>query len=106
MHKYLDTLPREIIYHILSYNRHFVIKNGKLITINRFDMSKYNLEISPKIHILTYPLDDCVYGCYVQFKNKRLRLYYRETDEIEIIFETVTKYKNDYYVEWHSYYVD
>jgi len=106
MHKSLDYLPREIVYHILSYNRQFIIKNGKLITIKILDMSKYNLEISPKVHMLVYPLDNCIYGFYVQFKNKRLRLYYRETEEIEIIFETVSKYNNDYYVEWHSYYIE
>ena len=98
-------IPLELIYHILSYNRHFVIKNGKLITINRLDMSKYNLEISPKIHMHMYPLDNCIYGYYIKFKNKKFRLYYREMDEIEIIFKTLHKYKNNYFIEWHSYYI-
>jgi hypothetical protein len=99
-------LPLEIKYNILSYNRHFIIKNGKLLTIKRLDMSKYNLEISPRIRMYMYPLHDCIYGSYVKFKNRRHRLYYKETDEIEIIFETVSKYNNDYYVEWHSSYIN
>ena len=98
--------PLEIVYHILSYNRHFVIKNGKLVTIKRIDISKYNLEISPKIHMHMYPLNNCIYGYYVKFKNKKYRLYYREMDEIEVIFESVSKYKDNYYVEWHSYYIE
>jgi hypothetical protein len=100
------SLPLEIIYHILSYNRNFVIKNGKLFTIKRLDMSKYNLEIALKVHILMYPLNDCIYGFYVKFKNRRYRIYYREKDEIEVIFETVSKYKDNYYVEWHSTYIE
>ena len=99
--------PLEIVYHILSYNRHFVIKNGKLITIKRLNISKYlGLFISPKKYISVYPLENCIYGCYVEFKNKRLRLYYRETDEIELIFESVKKYKENYFVEWHCYYIE
>ena len=98
--------PLEIVYHILSYNRNFVIKNGKLVTIKRLDISKYNLEISPKIHMHMYPLNNCIYGYYVKFKNKKYRLYYREMDEIEVIFESVSKYKDNYYVEWHSYYIE
>ena len=104
-----NSLPLEIKYHILSYNRQFIIKNGKLITIKRLDMSKYNLEISPKVHMKMYPLHECIYGYYIRFKNIKYRLYYREStvhDEIEIIFETVSKYKNDYYVEWHSTYIN
>jgi hypothetical protein len=100
-----NSLPLEMKYHILSYNRHFVIKDGRLVTINRLDMSKYNLEISPKVHMRMYPLHNCIYGYYVRFKNKKFRLYYRETMEIEIIFESVSKYNDDYYVEWHSSYI-
>ena len=101
-----NSLPLEMKHHILSYNRHFVIKNGKLITINRLDMSKYNLEISPKVHMRMYPLHNCIYGYYVKFKNIKFRLYYREMEEIEIIFESVSKYNDEYYVVWHSSYID
>ena len=103
-----NSLPLEMKYHILSYNRHFVIKNGRLVTINRLDMSKYNLEKSPKVHMRMYPLHNCIYGYYVRIKNIKFRLYYREikeTNEIEIIFECVSKYNDDYYVEWHSSYI-
>jgi len=100
-----NSLPLEMKYHILSYNRHFVIKNGKLITINRLDMSKHKLEISPKVHMKMYPLHNCIYGYYVRFKNRKFRLYYREANEIEVIFESVSKYNGDYYVEWHSSYI-
>ena len=99
-------LPLEIVYHILSYNRHFVIKNGKLITIKRLNMSKYNLNISPRVYLKMFPLHNCHYGYYISFSNKRLRLYYRETHEIEIIFETMTKQGENYFVEWHSYYIE
>lgn len=105
MTKSLD-LPIEIIYNILSYNRHFIIKNGKLVTINRLDMSKYNLDISPRVYLKTFPLQNSTYGFYIRFNNRRLRLYYRETDEIEIIFESMTKQDDNYYIEWHSYYIE
>jgi len=99
-------LPLEIIYNILTYNRHFVIKNGKLITINRLDMSKYKLNISPRVYVKIFPLENCIYGYYINFSNKRLRLYYRETEEIEVIFEAMTKENDQYFIEWHSYYIE
>lgn len=106
MPKTLDSFPIEIIYNILSYNRHFIIKNGKLVTINRLNMSKYNLDISPRVYLKTFPLQYSIHGFYIRFKNTRLRLYYRETDEIEIIFESMTKDGQNYYIEWHSCYIE
>jgi hypothetical protein len=100
------SLPTDIIYNILTYNRHFIIKNGKLITIKRLDMSKYNLDISPRVYLKTFPLQNTIYGFYVRFKNTRFRLYYREINEIEIIFENMTKHGDNYYIEWHSYYIE
>jgi hypothetical protein len=44
-------LPLELKYHILSYNRNFILRSGRLHTIRRLDMSKYKLEIAPKYYI-------------------------------------------------------
>jgi len=101
-------LPLDVIYHILSYNRNFVIKKGKLHTIRRLDMSKYNLDIAPKKYVtksylLTY---DCLYGSFIQFKNKHHRLYYREGEDIEIIFESIYFYDGNMIVLWDSQYIE
>lgn len=104
----MDRLPLEIIYNILSYNRNFVVKKGKLHTIRRLDMSKYQLEISPKRYVSkSYLLEYyCHYGFFVQFKNKNHRLYYKEGEEIEVVFETVFCSDDNLIVFWHTYYIE
>ena len=95
-----NSLPLEMKYHILSYNRHFVIKNGKLITINRLDMSKYNLEFATKSYITNSK------GFAIQFKNKRHHIYYKEDNEIEIVFESVYNYEGNLIILWQSYFIE
>jgi len=34
-------LPMDIVKHILSYDSRFVLRNGKIIQINKLDMNKY-----------------------------------------------------------------
>ena len=101
-------LPIDIIHHILSYNRNFIIKNGKLHTIRRLDMSKYNLDIPIKNYVTKSYLHsfDCLHGCMVEFKNKKHRLYYKEGEDIEIIFESLYCHEGNLIVLWDSYYID
>jgi hypothetical protein len=71
-------------------------------------MSKYNLEIAPKKYVtksylLTY---QCKHGFMIQFKNKMHRIYYKEGNEIEIVFETIYKYDENLIVLWQSHYLD
>jgi len=105
----MDSLPIDIIYHILSYNRNFVVKNGKLRTICRLDMSKYNLEIAPKKYVTKSYLitHDCLYGSFVQFKKTKYRLYYREDAyNIEIVFESIYYYQGNLIVLWQSQFIE
>ena len=96
----LCTLPLDIIYHILSYNRHFVIKHGKLHTIRRLDMSKYNLDFASKTYITNRK------GFVIQFKNKRHRIYYKEEDYIEIVFESIYIYDGNLIVLRDSHFIE
>lgn len=105
----MDSLPIDIIYHVLSYNRNFVIRKGKLYTINRLDMSQYNLVIAPKRYVTKSYLitHDCIYGSFVQFKNKKHRLYYREDAyNIEIVFESIYYYEGNVIVLWESQFIE
>jgi hypothetical protein len=104
----MDSLPIDVIHLILSYNRNFVVRNGKLYTIGRLDMSKYNLDIPIKKYVTkSYLLSfNCKYGCIVQFKNKKHRLYYKEDDEIEIIFESLYHHDGNLIVLWDSYFIE
>ena len=105
----MDSLPIDIIHHILSYNRNFVIRRGKLHTIRRLDMMKYNLDISPKKYVTKSYLitHSCVHGSFVQFKNKHHRLYYREdANDIEIVFESIYYYEGNLIVLWQSQFIE
>ena len=96
----LSTLPLDIIYNILSYNRHFVIKHGKLHTMNRLDMSKYDLNFASKKYIMNRK------AFIIQFKNKRHRIYYKEEDYIEIVFESIYFYDGNIIVLWDSHFIE
>ena len=105
----MDLLPIDIIFHVLSYNRNFVIRKGKLHTIRRLDMNQYNLVIAPKKYVTKSYLitHDCLYGSFVQFKNKNHRLYYREdATDIEIVFETIYYYEGNLIVLWQSQFIE
>lgn len=41
----MDFLPMDIVFEILSYNRNFVVKKGKLLQINRFSSHDYRYEM-------------------------------------------------------------
>ena len=93
-------LPLDIIHHILSYNRNFVIKKGRLYTIGRLDMSKYNLEMATKKYIFNSK------GFVIHFKNKRHKIYYKEEEEIEVVFESIYNYDGNIIVLWQSHYIE
>lgn len=49
----LNLLPLDIVYHILTYDRRFVFREGNLIQINKIDKNKYKFLLDiPKIQIL------------------------------------------------------
>jgi hypothetical protein len=47
----MDKLPLEIVKHIISYDKRFIIRNGKIIQINQIDKNdkRYNLLESIKL---------------------------------------------------------
>ena len=96
----LSTLTLDIIYHILSYNRHFIIKHGKLHTIRRLNMSNYHLDFAKKKYTTNKK------GFIIQFKNKNHRIYYKEEDYIEIVFESIYFYDGNIIVLWDSHFIE
>ena len=104
----MEALPLDIIHNILSYNRNFVVRKGKLYTIKRLDVSKYKLDIASKKYVtksylLTY---QCHYGFFIQFKNKCHRMYYKEGDEIEIVFESIYQNEDNIIIFWQSHFIE
>jgi hypothetical protein len=61
MPRLFSALPLELQYHILTYNRNFVLKNGKLVEIKRIDPMKYALLRGiPRIIILDDDISEVV----------------------------------------------
>jgi len=80
------TLPMDIVKYILLYDSRFVLRNGKIIQINKLDMNKYktialNLLLikKPKVtyHFWKSPL---VFWCDVRFSNGH-RVFYSVNKE-------------------------
>jgi len=74
----METLPVEIVKHIISYDKRFIIRKGKIIQINQIDKNdkRYNLleSIKQKQHNINdnsscvylkinYCKDFCIYYC-------------------------------------------
>jgi hypothetical protein len=60
----MESLPIEIVKHIISYDKRFIIRNGKIIQINQInknDKRYYLLESIKLKHFDIYDNSSCVY---------------------------------------------
>ena len=79
-------LPRELVYHILSFNRHFVVRNGQFIQINRLDLGPYAFLLAiPKIKML----EDTISEVVLPIKNSNcffclMSIHYNESNGLEL----------------------
>jgi hypothetical protein len=95
-------LPLEALHHILSYNRHFVVRNGKLIQINRLDLAPYAFLLNlPKIKVV----EDDVSEVVLPIKNSNcffclLSIHYNASNGLEL-----QKFARDYGVTYFLDYV-
>jgi hypothetical protein len=96
----LKQLPVELLFYILTFDRRFILRNGKLLTINKIDLSNYQkLICKPPICLSEYG-DDYEYKEYsVYFSNPNFRLFYNELCS-KIVFEKTTER-----TIWHIYYL-
>lgn len=73
---YSFSIPLELIYHILIYDRRFIIQNRKIITINRFnkDDNRYKIlnEKKPLINIFWYAP-----GCFYSSFNSAVHINFK-----------------------------
>ena len=92
----------DAIHHILSYNRNFIFRNGKLIQINRIDLSPYQFLLKiPKIKVLDNEIAEVV----LPIKNSDcffclMSIHYNATNGLEL-----QKFARDYGVLYFLDYV-
>lgn len=94
----LRQLPKELIYYILTFNRHFILRKGKLITINNLNLFSYaTLKLKLPVCLSEYG-DDYEYKEYsVFFSNPQFKLFYNELCN-KIVFEKETTRATTWYV--------
>jgi hypothetical protein len=93
----METLPVEIVKHIISYDKRFIIRNGKIIQINQIDKNdkRYNLlelikqkqydinDNSSSVYLnINYCKDFCIYYC--DYKLELITLLVDEKGNIDI----------------------
>lgn len=85
-------LNKDVINHILSYNKYFIIRNGEPINRIPRDDPRYDLLSFIPIKNNAY-MDECVHIFNVIFStNHKLTLYYFIDDD-SVIYEFVKFYK-------------
>jgi len=96
----LKQLPIELLFYILTFDRRFILRNGKLLTINKIDLSNYQKLICKLPICLSEYGDDYENKEYsVYFSNPNFRLFYNEMCN-KIVFEKTTER-----TIWHIYYL-
>jgi len=94
------SLPPELKTYILTFNRRFVLRNGKLITINRLNLTNYeNVLQKPPICLEQY-CDSDLKEYVVYFSKPIHKLFYNVQCE-KIVFEKTTEKRT----VWHIYYL-
>lgn len=68
-------LPLELIYYILLFDRRFVMRESKLITINKLILSNYE-ELLNKPLIVPNIVNELVYGYIVHFHSPLFKIKY------------------------------
>jgi hypothetical protein len=102
----MQTLPLEVIYNILTFDKRFVVRDGKLITINKIhknDMRIDKLTKKPLIYQFTYDNNLDTYPCnrgivYLGYKNNikysiHVLHFIETTDSTKEILHCFIKYK-------------
>jgi len=94
-------LPRELILLILLFDRRFVLRNGKLLIINKINLSEYQpLIIKPPICLSEYGDNYEHKELSIYFNNQLFRFFYNETCS-KIVFEKTIERRTI----WHIYYL-
>ena len=94
------SLPPELRWYILLFDRRFILRKGKLITINRLDLTNHkNILRKPPICLEDY-CDSLVQESTVYFSNPMFKLFYNVPCE-KIVFEKTTERRTI----WHIYYL-
>ena len=80
------SLPPELRCYILLFDRRFILRKGKLMTINRLDLTNHkNILRKPPICLEDY-CDSLVQESTVYFSNPMFKLFYNVPCE-KIVFE-------------------
>ena len=94
------SLPPELRWYILLFDRRFILRKGKLITINRLDLTNHkNILRKPPICLEDY-CDSLVQESTVYFSNPAFKLFYNVPCE-KIVFEKTIERRTI----WHIYYL-
>jgi hypothetical protein len=97
----LRQLPRELIFLILLFDRRFILRHGKLLTINKINLSHYqSLIFKSPICLSEYGEDYEHKEFSIYFSNSIFRLFYDEFCN-KIVFEKTRERKTI----WHIYYL-
>ncbi len=93
-------LPQALKLYILLFDRRFIMREGKLVTINRLDLTQHeNIIKKPSIWLEQY-CDFELKEYVVYFSNPTYKLFYNVQCE-KIVFEKTT----DTYTIWYPYYL-
>jgi len=91
------SLPEELKWYILLFDRRFVMRHGKLITIDRLDLTRYeNVLKRPPICLEEY-CDSQVKESIVYYSNLTYKLFYNVPCE-KIVFEKTLKGRTIWYI--------
>ena len=83
----MNKLPYELIYHILLYDKRFILRNGKLMDIGKIELTNYQFLLNKPAIIK----ENNEYT--VHFSNIMFKLIYRfleENHHHRIVFEKTT----------------
>lgn len=102
----MEFLPMDVVFEILSYNRNFVIKKGKLVQINRFSSDDYRYEMLHYIPQKNVDYDDNITFVYLKVnEDKSLYVVYKDC-EIQIQTLGYSSDENDnsvHLIDAHKY---
>jgi hypothetical protein len=93
----MDNIPLEIVKHILSYDKRFVIRNGKIIQINRIDHNDKRYQLLMKLPVKEYyPINNITY-LYLSINDEKDFFITYKDYEIQI---QILLYKNSNNIVW------
>jgi len=96
----LLSLPPELRWYILLFDRRFIMRNGKLLTINKLDLTDYEIVLQKSPICLEEYCDSNLKEYVVYFSNPTFKLFYNVQCE-KIVFEKTT----ERLTVWHIYYL-